>query len=645
MSGEKLPYAPFPATPEGVAAFLESDAVPGIGAAYAKRIVQAFGLEAVGVLAKDPDRVASSVAGLGAERAEKASAALAGLSCPASVYVALYSAGVGQLMTERILSHYGKRTAEVLLSDPYAMVGDVWQLSFRTADKIGHALGIAADDPRRLRASLVWAVRLHATEGHLFALPDEAVERAVSLCGAGPREVAAQIETAVSLGNLIFSRGGLYLPVFYRAERDGAAKLRALARTPREAVKPEDIAPSDGTGIVYTHEQRSAVAMVASSSVSVLTGGPGTGKTTVLRGLLGVLRNRGEKVVLCAPTGRAAKRMSTLTGAEASTIHRLLGWRSGGGRKPRPIEADTIIIDEGSMMEQVLFDHLLDAIKPGTRVVMVGDADQLPAIGAGNVLRDLIESGAVPVTRLEGNFRQQKGSGIAAGANAVNRGELPDMRPGGELVLEEEQTPRAIHDRILQLVAEELPAKRGIKSSGIIVVTPQQIGPLGARVLNADLQERLNPQAPAIRLRDRELRLGDPVMQTANSSERGIYNGETGRITAFDPDARLLEVTYPDGRKSQYSGSELSELTLAYATTVHKLQGSEVPYVVMPISIAHKPMLYRNLLYTALSRASRLCVLVGEPEALEYAVANNPDRQRRSNFGARLLETSSDGNR
>lgn len=288
------------------------------------------------------------------------------------------------------------------------------------------------------------------------------------------------------------------------------------------------------------------------------------------------------------------------------------------------------------MMEQVLFNHLLDAVRPGTQIILVGDVDQLPAIGAGDVLRDMIASGTVPVANLDSNFRQAESSLIASGARDIRSGRIPVSDPARDFIIIEENGTRAIRDRILRLVAEELPAERGIAATDILVVTPQQVGPLGARQLNTDLQQRLNPDAPEIVRGATILRQGDPVMQTTNSRERDLYNGEVGRITAVRPEERTLTVTFAGGRESTYGPGELGELTLAYATTVHKLQGSETRYMVFPVTITHKPMLYRNLIYTAVSRATRLCVLVGEKEALRYAVSNNPAITRNSNFRHRL---------
>lgn len=624
-----------PITVEGVTAFLAGPWVEGIGPAYARRLTEAFGTDAIRVLADEPER-AESIPGLGKARIATASESLRRIPYPAPLAAFLLSCGVSDMYVQKIFGKYRKRAAGVVTSDPYSMVEDVWRLSFFTADKIGRHLGIAADDPRRIQGALVTAVKQFADQGHLFATPEEAVATAARITGADPSAVEAQIDPLCSTGRVVKSRGGLYLPVFYNAEKEAARKLAGLARTPVEEVPVEEIPAENGEGLPYSPMQRDAIRKALNSQVMVLTGGPGSGKTTVLRGVIDVLQRQGKRVVLAAPTGRAAKRMTALTGVEASTIHRLLGYREGQGWLHRPIDADVLIIDEGSMMEQVLFDHLLESVRPGTRVILVGDVDQLPAIGAGDVLRDMIESDVVPVARLTENFRQGEGSMIASGAQAINSGELPESDPERDFMIIPEPTVKAIHDRIISLMAEELPASHGIRPSDIQVVTPQQIGPLGARQLNADLQQRLNPEGIGLRRGGTVMRLGDPVMQTANSRERGVYNGEVGHIVAVDPDGQKLTVEFADGRRSDYARSELSELTLAYATTVHKLQGSEVKYMIFPVTMAHKPMLYRNLLYTGVSRASRLCVLVGEEEALRYAVAHTPDSTRNSNFRHRL---------
>lgn len=625
-------------TPEAVEEFLASHWVEGIGPAYAKKLVDKFGKDAIKVLIDNPEKATQEISGLGEARAEKAQESLKQVKWDINLLLFLFSCGIGDTFIERILNKYRKKTEQIVLEDPYSMVEDVWQLSFFTADKIGKHLGIAKNDPRRLQAALVTAVKFAAEAGHLFATQEEAVASAARISGEEPDKVAREIENAVASGRLVSSRGGLYLPVFYNAEKEGAEKLSALASVKLESVSDDEVPEFSQLGYRYSPLQREAIKMAMESPVVAITGGPGSGKTTVVKGIIDMLEGEGKKVVLCAPTGRAAKRLSTLTGCHATTIHSLLGYRQGEGYHNKKIDADVLIIDEGSMMEQVLFNHLLQALKPGTRVILVGDADQLPAIGAGDVLRDLIASERIPVAHLNENFRQSEGSLIASGARAINNGEVPESDPEHDLMIIPEPTVARIHDKILSLVAEELPASRGIAPDDILVVTPQQVGKLGARQLNFDIQEKVNPEGPALKRGATTMRLGDPVMQTANSRERGVYNGEVGRITGVDPSQQTLEVIFSDGRKSVYERSELSELTLAYATTIHKLQGSEARNIIIPVTMAHKPMLYRNLLYTGVSRATNLCILVGEEEALRYAVENAPSGSRHSNFKYRLME-------
>lgn len=628
--------AGLPVSRQGVEDFLAGEWVEGIGPAFAKRLVDKFGTDAINVLENEP-ALAEDIPGLGPAKIATAAESLRRIKYPRQLLLFLYSCGIGNTFIGRIFGKYRGRTAEMVLQDPYSMIEDVWRLSFYTADKIGSRLGITDDDPRRLRGALVTAVKQYAEEGHLFATQEQAVARAAKLTGVPEESVALQVDDAVGSGRLVRSRGGLYLPVFYKAEKEGAARLSELLSADVEPIDELIIPPHDKFGHQYSKDQRDTIRMALSSPVMVLTGGPGSGKTTVLKAVIDTLKKEGKTVVLAAPTGRAAKRMTNLTGVEASTIHRLLGYREGEGYSHRTIKADVLIIDEGSMMEQVLLNHLLECLQPGTRVIIVGDVDQLPAIGAGDVLRDLISSGKVPVARLSGNFRQGDGSLIAGGACDINSGRYPESDPESDFVIIEENGTKAIHDRIIRLVSKELLVEKSISPREIQVVTPQQIGPLGARQLNVDLQAAVNPVGPELRRGATVFRLGDPVMQTANSRERGVYNGEVGCITEVASDGRNLTVSYSDGRTSVYDRTELSELVLAYATTVHKLQGSEVRYMVFPITMAHKPMLYRNLLYTGVSRARDLCVLVGDPDALRYAIDNNPNATRNSNFKHRLL--------
>ncbi len=624
-----------PLSAEGVEEFLASHWVEGIGPVFAKRLAGRFGVDALRILMENPEE-AESIEGLGTSTVEKARESLEAMKWAPRLVVFLFSCGLSEMHIERILNKYRGWAEEKILEDPYGMVEDVWQLSFYPADKIGRKLGIPADDPQRAEGAAVTAVKHAAEAGHLFARPEEVAAEAARIADIDPRVALEGIDRAVADGRLVSSRGGLYLPVFYKAEKEGAEKLSSLSSVALPEITDEEIPLRSHFGYEYSPKQREAIRTALQNPVAAITGGPGSGKTTVVRGIIEAMEKAGKKVTLAAPTGRATKRLSTMTGKEATTIHRLLGYRQGEGYNKRAIETDMLIIDEGSMMEQVLFNHLLQALRPQTQVLLIGDVDQLPAIGAGDVLRDMIDSGKIPTVRLDENFRQSEGSLIAAGARAINNGEFPLSDPDKDFVIIPEPTDKAIHDRILDLVAETLPASRGLAPTDFLVVTPQQVGRLGARMLNHDLQERINPDGPELRRGSVVMRQGDPVMQTANSRERGVYNGELGRIVEVDTARQVLCVEFSDGRRSEYERSELGELVLAYATTVHKLQGSEVRNIVIPVTMAHKPMLYRNLLYTAVSRATDLCVLVGEEEAIRYAIENTPDRTRNSNFRHRL---------
>lgn len=619
----------------GVEALLESGFVEGIGKVFAHRLIDSFGADALKAILDEPEKVAKTP-GIGGARVEDAARSLRDMKATPAMVAFLFSCGLNEATVEKIISKYRKHTENEILNDPYDMVENVWRLSFFTADKIGKRLGIAADDPRRLRGAVLTAVKLYAEAGHLFATKSQTIRKASEISGVSGEGVHIAIESLKESGRLKESRGGLYLPVYYDAEKQSAAKISELAAASTELTPEDELPETDEYGHTYSARQREAIATALNNPVSVLTGGPGTGKTTVLKGIIDVLRKQGKNVIQAAPTGRAAKRMETLTGHPAQTIHRLLGYRQGEGYHNKRLDADVLIIDEGSMLEQVLFNHLLQSLEPGSKIIIVGDTDQLPAIGAGDVLRDMINSGKVPVVTLNENFRQSAGSLIASGAHSINSGDIPESDPEGDFIIVPEITTARIHKKILDLVTEELPAMKGIKPSDILVVTPQQMGPLGARRLNSDLQARINPSGPELCRGTTVMRRGDPVMQTANSHQRGVYNGEMGKIVNVDTGQQTLEVEFSGARRSVYNRSELSELTLGYATTVHKLQGSETDYMVMPVTLAHKPMLYRNLIYTGVSRASRLCVLVGEEEALRYAVGNVSAAKRNSNFGSRL---------
>lgn len=625
---------------KGIQGFLGSPYIKGIGAVYAARIAEAVGAD---ILCPDFDfdSLRAKVQGLPASKIEDIRKSFESLKFDPSVAAMLYSAGFKDVEAEKIMSHYGRKAREALLDDPYDMVENAWKVSFFTADKLGKWLGIHADDPRRLRGALLTAVKFYAEKGSLFATEQQAVKTAAAIAGVSAEEVQPQLEVLIREGRLIRSHDGIYLPVYFHAEKETARKLAALI----ERSRPSDtgglcLPDTDMEGHPLNADQKEALETVMTHPVTVITGGPGTGKTTAVRGIVKLFEDLDRKVVLVAPTGRAAKRLSDLAGTEAKTIHRLLGYSMGRGYRNKRFDAGILVIDEASMLEQVIFSHLLDALDGDTKIVLVGDTNQLPAIGAGDVLNDLIASGAVPVVRLTENFRQKAGSNIAATAEGIKQGISPGRGDMKDFILIPEKGAREILATVLRLVSETIPRDFGIDPKDIQVVSPQQDGILGSKELNVAIQERVNPMGPSLRSGQRVFRLGDRVMQKTNSSERDVYNGETGWISGVDEELRQLEVTFHDGKRLRYGRERLRELTLAYATTVHKLQGSETDYMVMILSSLHRNLLYRNLLYTGVSRARRLCVLVGEERAIETALANDSPAVRNSNLGLRLRRYS-----
>lgn len=622
---------------EGLSRFLSSPYIKGVGDVYGNAIAEAFGFD---IFKSDFDfkRLASVVPSLHGEKAEKIKEDIDSLKFPWSAGVLLYSAGLSDAEVEKVLSHYGRNALIALIEDPYDMVENAWKVSFFTADKLGRWLGVAHDDPRRLRGALLTAVKFYAERGSLFATEDQAVKTASSLTGVPEAPVRLQLDGLIDEERLVRSREGIYLPVYFHAEKQTAKKLAHLVNRTPGSLDLIDVPQTDIEGNPLNSDQLEALETVMRHPVTIITGGPGTGKTTAVRGIVRMFEDLDKKVVLVAPTGRAAKRLSDLAGSEAKTIHRLLGYSMGKGYRNKRFDAGIIVIDEASMLEQVLFAHLLDALGEDVKIVLVGDTNQLPAIGAGNVLNDLIESGTVPVISMSENFRQKAGSNIAATAQGVKLGVAPSEGNLKDFILVTEKNASDILKSVLHLVAEKIPSDFGIDPKDIQVVSPQQDGILGARELNVKIQERVNPEGPALKTGKRILRLGDRVMQTANSSDRDIYNGETGWISAVDLEANCLEVTFYDGKKLVYGKERLKEISLAYATTVHKLQGSETDYMVMVLSGIHRNLLYRNLLYTGISRARKLCVLVGETRAIETALSNDNPTIRNSNLASRMIE-------
>jgi exodeoxyribonuclease V alpha subunit len=644
-----------PATLQGMKKYLGSGLVKGVGPVMAARIVDTFGEGTFEVIDADPQRL-TAVAGIGPVRASRVAATWSEQRHIREVMAALQGFGVSTSLAVRIYKRFGDQSGRIVSQEPYRLAREVWGIGFKTADKIARAVGIAVDAPARLEAGALHALGAAADEGHTL-LPDaELARRAAELLGTDEAAVADAVDSLLASGEVVSgtrtgSQGRLIaLAPFARAESGLAGRLRSLAQGAERAPVGRVFSDVNWTAafdwladkhrLSLAPEQQAAVRMALTMPVSILTGGPGTGKTHSLRALLLLAQAKGRRCLLAAPTGRAAKRMQEATGLQATTLHRLLELRPGANRTQKLLKADLVVVDEVSMLDALLANQLVRALVPGVHVLLVGDPDQLPSVGAGDVLADLIESGQFPVTRLLHIFRQGAGSGIAENARRVNQGELP--RFGREiqdcffLPADEPATASAL---VVDLVARRLPNAYGFGPGQIQVLVPMHRGEAGVGALNARLQEQLNPAregVPEARAGGRTYRPGDRVLQLRNDYDLGIFNGDLGTITAVDPVEQELGLELDDGRELRYPFASLYALTHAYAASVHKAQGSEFPAVVIPLLMNHASMLGRTLLYTALTRARQLVVIVGQKRALALAVKDWRRAERHTALGGLL---------
>jgi exodeoxyribonuclease V alpha subunit len=645
-----------PATVEGIRRYLGSGLIKGIGPATAKRIAETFGSYTLHVIEHEPQRLAE-VPGLGRKRAALIERAWQEQQQIKAIMLFLQELDIPPGLAVRIYKHYGDAALQLVQANPYRLADEIDGIGFLTADRIAQALGIPPDAPERLSAGLRYALSQATEDGHCFLPWDELVRTAARLLKADEASIAATLEAiAITRQVHVEARDGerhVYLLPFYHAEVGVAGRLFELLRAPsriapayRAADWPRVFAHlAETRGIDLTGRQREAVRMALTSKVSVLTGGPGTGKTTALRTLILALEQRGYRALLASPTGRAAKRLSEATGAEARTIHRLLEYSPAGGphfkrNAGHPLDADMVIVDECSMLDVLLANHLLKAVPPEAHLLLVGDADQLPSVGPGRVLRDLLDSMAVPSVHLDVIFRQAEGSGIISNAHRINRGELPETRGLDDFFFFPRPEPEACAALVAELVAERIPRRFGLDPRrDVQVLTPTHRGPAGVASLNALLQEALNPPRPGLaeqRVGATTFRVGDRVLQLRNNYDLDVYNGDIGEIVGIDPVEQTLTVRYDEARDVAYDFGGLDELMLAYAVSVHKAQGAEYPCVVLPLLTQHYMLLQRNLLYTAVTRAKRLVVLAGDRRALAMAVANSRVQARYTGLAARL---------
>lgn len=652
-----------PATIAGIKGYLGSGMIKGIGPRLAERIVEKFKEETFHVIEQTPERLLE-VAGIGLDRTKRITAAWKEQKQVKEIMVFLHGHGVSTSLAVKIYKTYGDDALETVQKNPYQLERDIYGVGFKTADRIAQALGLPPEHPSRVEAGIVYALNEMIEEGHVYVPREALAGRAIELLGVSAELIAPAFERlaqedririemihldgknerkltqAVAETAAEYSTPVIYLTPLYFGEKGVAERLRTLA-VAKEFLE----APIQGSLPIenLSKEQQAAVKMALTHPVSILTGGPGTGKTTCMKALIAALAVQHRRFALASPTGRAAKRLSEATGYSASTIHRLLEYSPVDGFKhnaDNPLDLDFLVVDEASMLDLLLTNNLLKALRPGTHVLFVGDVDQLPSVGAGDVLRDMIGSGVAPVTRLTTIFRQASDSKIITNAHLINQGKFPLFSQGsGDFFLFPAEDASGAADWVLAIVTERIPHKFGFDPvRDIQVLSPIYRGPAGVIALNERLQEKLNP--PAASKHDRKLfgtifRTGDKVMQTQNNYDKDVYNGDIGFIRSLDMIEQRLTVDFY-GRSVTYDWSDVDELTLAYVISVHKAQGSEFPVVVTPIVTQHYTMLQRNLLYTAITRASKLCVLTGSRRAISMAVRNNKVANRFSALQWRL---------
>lgn len=661
-----------PATVAGIRRYLGSGLVKGIGPKLAERIVAHFGTETLDVIEEQVERL-REVPDIGPKRARMIAAAWQEQKQVKEIMLFLHSHGVSTNLAIKIYKQYGDEALAVVQSDPYRLARDIWGVGFKTADRIARAMGLPPDHPSRVEAGLVFVLNEMTNDGHVYAPRELLTRRAAELLEVDPELIPPALERlsvddrirqeilpflgdeggasgqpAVAEPQDLYGQPAVYLTPLYFGETGLAERLNALASAlpSRLSDLPPSFIKLDRS---LSPEQAHAIRTALSHPVSILTGGPGTGKTTCLKALIAVLETARKTYALASPTGRAAKRLSEATGRPASTLHRLLGFKPGSGfnhNAENPLPVDLLVVDEASMLDMLLANQVLKALEPGTHLVLVGDVDQLPSVGAGDVLRDVIASGLAPVTRLSVIFRQAAGSYIITNAHRINSGQFPAFptaeelaeNPGDFFLFPAENAEDAAQ-WVQEVVCERIPRKFGLHPRDHIqVLAPMYRGPAGVHALNARLQEVLNPPAPLKperTLYGQTFRQGDKVMQTQNNYDKEVFNGDMGFVAAFDPINHNLTVDF-EGRLVVYDWSEADQLVLAYAVSVHKAQGSEFPAVVIPLVTQHYMMLQRNLLYTAVTRAKRLCVLVGSRRAISIAVRNNEVAQRYTALGWRL---------
>jgi exodeoxyribonuclease V alpha subunit len=635
-----------PSTLSGLEKYLGSGLIAGIGPGFARRIVKKFGMATLEVLDREPDRL-REVSGLGAGRVQEIKKTWDKQRSISNVMMLLQTHGASPSLAARIYERYGDRAATVVQRSPYRLALEVRGVGFKTADRLARSLGIAGDHPERAQAGVLHELGALADLGHTFFPRTQLVERTAEMLGIDAVHVESAVDALWASNRVVIEDDAVSLTRLHRAEQQVAESLAQLVESPAARLERVDALLERfeaKSGIHLAEQQLLAVRVAAERKVVVITGGPGVGKTTIVRAILSVLDHERLRIRLAAPTGRAAKRLSEAAGREATTIHRLLEFEPRTLRFQRhgdnPLAADAVIVDEASMIDVQLAAALLDAIPPAARLVIVGDADQLPSVGPGAFLRDVIDSRAMATVRLEHIFRQASHSRIVESAHHILRGEPPESAasddPAADFFVIHRRDAEQAAALVCELVVERIPRRFAFDPrSEVQVLTPMHRGPAGTVALNAALQKSLNPTGPALEVRGQMLRVGDKVMQTRNDYEKEVFNGDLGVVASIDEADRRLIARFDD-RTVTYEDADVEALMLAYATSIHKSQGSEYPAVVIPLLTTHFVMLSRNLLYTAVTRAKRLCVLVTDPRALKLALAEIRREERMTGLRDRI---------
>lgn len=646
-----------PATVKGIEKYLGSGLIKGIGPVMAKRLVSRFGAETLDIIGEKTERL-REVDGIGEKRIEMIRSAWEEQKEIRDVMLFLQGNGVSPAYAVRIYRQYGREAVRIVQDNPYRLATDIFGIGFITADRIAGNFGIPKDSQIRAEAGILYVLNQLSDDGHVYYPYEPLISECKKVLDVGDEPVSGAF-SRISEDKKIFiedmghddsgkGNKGVYLSRYYAAESGIARNLKTLCSYPKQMkIFDKDKAINRvqrELSITLAEKQKEALSEAIDRKVMVITGGPGTGKTTIINSVIRVYRRIGHSVLLAAPTGRAAKRMAEATGFEAKTLHRLLEFSPGEGRfkknEDEPLEADLIIVDETSMVDTILMHHFLKAVPCHATLILVGDVDQLPSVGAGNVLKDIIDSGVVTSVMLNEIFRQSRKSLIIVNAHRVNSGQMPLLAVGeGELqdfYFFQAEEPEDALKKVIELCAEKIPNRFGYDPlNDIQVITPMHRGTIGAANLNTELQNALNPSAEELTHAGKKIRKGDKAMQIRNNYDKEVYNGDIGRVAGIDRELQEVVVDY-DGRRVAYDFSELDEIVPAYAITVHKSQGSEYPVVVMPLLTQHYMLLQRNLLYTAITRGKRMVVIVGTKKAIAIAVKNNKPLMRYTFLRERL---------